>query len=283
MGHIMSNRTVDRMRSNVTASVVEREDVRPVPCPAIVLAGGRASPDFVRTTGISNRALIRLGNVTLLEIIVNALNDSSMVSDIYVVTSDTPPDGTIQIDPADSFVGNVLAGLDRCESAERAVIATSDMPFVHADAVRTFVTAATRLDTDLVYPITPVGICRASYPDLKRTALALREGVFTGGNMVVVRPAALQRIRGRILEAYDARKSPLRLAAMLGPGITAGVLLTLITRRGWLGLRRIETAASRLLRIDCRALVIDDPVLATDLDRPEDLEIILKMKREQAN
>ncbi|MDS7278886.1 hypothetical protein NXG15_29740, partial [Klebsiella pneumoniae] len=70
----------------------------------------------------------------------------------------------------------------------------------------------------LVWPVIPVEKCYARFPKVKRTALKLKEGALTGGNLMLVRPQTLLPLKTHIASAYAARKSPLRLASLLGGG-----------------------------------------------------------------
>ena len=67
---------------------------------------------------------------------------------------------------------------------------------------------------------------------LVRTALRLRDGEFTGGNLVLVRPRFLLTQNARIAAAYAARKSPVQLARLLGIG-TLGRVIVCTDLSGW--------------------------------------------------
>lgn len=245
--------------------------------PAVVLAGGSATPEFRSATGVAKRTLMEFRGRTLLQIVVDALRQSGAVTDVVVVGDVPTMDAVRHMPDSGDFVANLLAGLDRCLDSPYAVVTTSDMPFVRADVVASFVRAAAELGADLVYPIVPVHLCTAAHPGLRRTSLPLREGRFTGGNMALARPMALLRQRERIQSAYAARKSPIRLAAMLGAGVTLRVALSLALRRGLIGLEPLESAASRLMGSSARALIVNEPALATDIDRPEDVAYLRSM------
>lgn len=249
------------------------------PVPAVVLAGGTASPEFAAASGVSKRCLVRFRGRTLLEIVCEALRGSGLADPIFVVGDVPAPAYAAGLAEGGGFVENLFLGLEACGSAEHALVATSDMPFVTPDAVARFVEGARTLGADLVYPIVPVDACRTAYPGMRRTSLALVEGRFTGGNMVLIRRATFLRQRGYIEAAYAQRKRPLRLAMMLGPGVTLAVALSMATGRGFVRLARLERAASRLLRAEARALITRDASLAADVDRPGDLRALAELER----
>jgi hypothetical protein len=93
----------------------------------------------------------------------------------------------------------------------------------------------------------------------------------TGGNLVVARAAALRALLPWIDLATRDRKSPLRLAARLGPA----TLLALLAGRA--SLPKLEARVSRLVGLSLHALPSDDPVLACDVDRPDQLPATLSL------
>jgi len=239
--------------------------------PAIVMAGGSVSPEFAAASGVNKRCLLKHGERTLLETVVEALRGSSVVAPIFVVGDVSVPDGVEGIAEGDGFVANLFRGLDRCRDWAQVIVATSDMPFITPETVSRFAGEALAMNADLVYPIVPVDVCKRAYPTMHRTSLPLREGRFTGGNMVLLRPKAFLDQRQYIDSAYALRKKPLRLAMMLGPAITAAVAASVLTNSGLVRLATLEEAGSRLLHAQARALIMDDPAIATDIDRPEDI------------
>ena len=105
---------------------------------------------------------------------------------------------------------------------------------------------------------------------MKRTYLRLTNGMFTGGNLVLVRPDALLRQRDLVRRTYAARKQPLRLAAMLG----WGVLWRLLCRR--LSVADAAAAVSRLLGVRSQAVITEHAELGADVDHVSDLETMAR-------
>ncbi len=242
--------------------------------PAIVLAGGKASPEFAAAAGVEKRCLLRVRGKTLLEIVVDALRSSERVGRILVVGDLAVPEGLEKVAEGDTFVANLFRGLEWCRDEPYALVATSDMPFIRGETVSRLVERGEALQADFVYPIVPVDLCLQAYPTMHRTSLPLREGRFTGGNAVLLRPNVFLEQRSYIEQAYAQRKRPLRLAMMLGPGIALAVAVSLMTRRGLVRLPTLERAATKLLHAKARALIMSDPDIAADIDRPGDLEAL---------
>lgn len=244
---------------------------------AVVLAGGKNSPEMQTATGETNRALVRLGARTMLDYVVTALHESTPIGRIYVV-GDVPPDGRYQqIAPGETLMDNLLAGLQAAQAGGEttaALVATSDTPFLTPEAVDHFIQESRASGADLCYPIVPIALCRERFPQMKRTTLRLREGQFTGGNMMLLNPRVILTHQDLILRAYAARKKVLQLGRLLGWGLLLRVLLSQILSPSLLTLGRLESGVSRLLGgLPARAIITPYPEVGTDVDKPDDVEI----------
>ena len=244
----------------------------------MILAGGKAKPDMTALTGQTNRALAVVGGRTLLDCVTAALTEADNVGPLTVV-GDVPGDVRYtQIPDRGDFVANVAAGTDALPDADYLLFATSDLPFltgaITADFVRDGLARAAQTSADIIYPIVPVAECYARFPNVKRTSLRLREGVFTGGNLMLIRPSFLRERRAWIAESYAARKSVLKIARMLGPGAILRLAVSQKMAPNLLTLAWLENRVSRLIGATGRALICHAPELATDLDRPSDFAAV---------
>jgi hypothetical protein len=243
------------------------------PIPTVVLAGGRARPDLEAATGQSNRALVVVNGKPLLRHVVDAVQAAAF-GPITVVGSVPESADYRRLPDSGGFVENVFAGLSAHTEAPFVLIATSDLPFLTGEAIADFVRGAILCAEEsaagFVWPVVPVARCYARFPGIRRTALKIREGAFTGGNLALVRPKFLLAHRPRIAAAYAARKSPARLAWMLGLGTLGRLALSQKVAPGLLTIPLLEKKASRLMGGPIRAYISDYPEIATDLDRPSD-------------
>ncbi|MCD0157206.1 nucleotide-diphospho-sugar transferase, partial [Deinococcus sp. 6GRE01] len=117
------------------------------------------------------------------------------------------------------------------------------------------------------YPVVRREVCEAAYPGVKRTYARLRDGTFTGGNLFLLDPALIGQFLPRLREVLAARKAPLKLAGLIGPG----VLLRLVTGR--LSVAALEAKVSALLGVPARALITPHAAVGTDVDKDEDLTL----------
>ncbi len=238
---------------------------------AVVLAGGRNSEAMRAATGVDNRALARLGGRTMLAYVVEALQAARGIGRVFVVGEVPPGEGYQVLAPGETLLDNLLAGLSAAGQERHFLAVTSDIPFLTPEAVDDFTARAAATGADFCYPIIPLAVCREQYPQMRRTSLKVREGVFTGGNLLLLDPGVVREHQGEILGAYAARKRPLRLARMLGLALTLRTLLGQTVSPRFVSIPDLEAGVSRLLGCRAAAVVTQYAEIGTDVDSPEDV------------
>ena len=186
---------------------------------------------------MENRALVRLGERTMLEYVIAALRGASCIDRIFVVGDVPESNGYFSVPSPgrQRLVQNLFAALMAVQEVSRsaptkssgqpALVVTSDIPFLTASAVEDFVEQALASEADFCYPIIPIAVCLAKFPQMQRTTLKVQEGTFTGGNLMLLNPAVVTEHRETILRAYAARKRPLQLGGMLGWGLLTRIAM----------------------------------------------------------
>lgn len=249
--------------------------------PTVIMAGGKAKPEIIAATGVDNRALIEVNGVTMLSRVVGALKNAPSVGAITVVGDLPDSENYTHVRDHGGFVENLFAGVDASEKAEYILISTADIPYITGEVVEDFIQRGRELNADIVYPVVRVEDCYKRFPGMKRTAVSIREGKFTGGNLILARPEFLQSHRARIAQAYAARKTPLRLALMLGLGATCRAAVAIMMLPKVLSITQLEQAAGRMLGGVARAYVSPYPEIATDVDKVSDLEALKELTNDQ--
>ena len=249
-----------------------------VKIPAVVLAGGKAKPELAEAMGHDQRALFVYKGETLLSRVTGALEASGLISEITVI-GNVPGDPRYKSLPdTNDLVMNVFAGAETYRSSPSLLMITSDLPFIDGASVRKFVEAAEEranaTDAAVVYPFVPLSSCQRDYPEMRRTAIRIADGVVTGGNAMLLKPDFLLQRRNRIADAYAARKSPFKLAMMLGLGVLARLILSQKVSPNLLSQSYLEERVSKWLGATARGIQIDAPALAADFDRAEDLKFL---------
>ncbi len=237
---------------------------------ALILAGAPAGVEMSPDGGDISRAMLPIGGKTMLQWVVDALRGSPSVGRIVAVGR-VEADGLDRaVEPRDSLVANMKLGLETIGRCEAVLIVSADVPMLTSDAVEDFLADAGELDADMAYPIIRKADCEARHPDLRRTYLKTGDGMFTGGNIMLVRPDFVQRNWHAIEDAYAARKHVAQLARMIG----LGTLLRVLLGQAFPALLRVsalENAASRMLGGKVAAVISAYPEIGEDVDKPSDL------------
>jgi hypothetical protein len=116
---------------------------------------------------------------------------------------------------------------------------------------------------DVAYGIVPREDVVRAFPRVHKTFVRLKEGTFTGGSLVLLRPRAFHSARPWIERAIRARKRPWELARVFGLRVVVGLLT------GRLRIGELERRAQMLTGIRARAVLSHDPEIAIDVDQAE--------------
>ena len=240
------------------------------PVIAVVLGGGEDA--LARAAGVAAKALVPLAGKPMGAHVLEALRCSQQVG--YVVY--VGPNGGLErrydahVPAGDSLadslalgLGAALAHLPEGSEGARLLALTADIPWLTAQAVDTFATQSA--EVDLVYPVIPAAVSEAQFPAQQRTYVKVRDGRFTGGNMVLLTPAGVPPLLRFMDRLYRGRKNPLALAAIFGWDIVAKLLL------GRVSIAELEHRAANILGISVSAFISQDASLGADVDKPEHL------------
>jgi len=240
---------------------------------ALILAGAPAGVEMSPDDGNMSRAMLPIGGKTMIQWVVDALRGSPSVGRITAV-GHVQADGLDQVvEPCDTLVANIRRGLDAIGPCDAVLIVSADVPMLTSEAVEDFIARAQRVGADMAYPIIAKADCQARHPELRRTYLKTGDGVFTGGNIMLVRPDFIQRNWQAIENAYAARKHILQLARMIG----VGTLLRVVVGQVFpavLTISGLEKAASRMLGGKVAAVISAYPEIGEDVDKPSDLSAV---------
>ena len=212
---------------------------------AIVLAGGKEA--WAERFGVGSKALVPYRGRPMVEWVLEALYAAGL-SPVYV--GENPglvPAPALTLPDRGGLLENLEQALEHVEG--RVLVATGDIPHLTEEAVRFVLDKAP--EAALVYPIVPKEAVEARFPRTKRTYARLREGTFTGGNLLLLDKSLF--------------REALPLARLVGWDVLLKLLL------GRLSLAEVEARAQRILGVEARALVTPYPEVGVDVDREEDL------------
>lgn len=242
---------------------------------AVILAGGKA-PWLKELAGTDVRCLAEIKGKRLLDYIVEALRGSGRIDGIMLAVS---PEGAKQLEgKLPEGVGLCLSDTDlpsTCLSAAKALgklenprvlFICDDIPMVTGEAIRRFLEACDPYPNgDLHYPIIPKAVCEKTYPEAKRTYGTLKNGTFTGGNMMVVNSLVIPRGQIKAKEIFARRKAPWKLCSWLGWGF----IMKLLFRQ--LDIVACEKRVTELMEMESHCVVSADACIGMDVDKPDDL------------
>jgi molybdopterin-guanine dinucleotide biosynthesis protein A len=235
---------------------------------AVLLAGGDRGEALAAQIGVANKAHIPIGGRPMVYYVLSALRQSGVIAQIVHVgacpatlrelVDAVVPSGERMVDSVALGLGAALA-----QRPSRVLLATADIPWLTPQVVSDFVTQSP--EADLVYPIIPAAVAEAQFPNQKRTYARIKEGRFTGGNLVLLRSSFAPRLIPLLDTLYRARKNPLALARLFGLDVIAELLL------GRVALSKLEVRAGRILGGTVRAFESRDASLGADIDKLEHL------------
>lgn len=217
------------------------------------------------------RALAEIHGKPMLQYVIEGLRSARSVSRVVVVGSEAlraVPGVDELIPDTGSMTGNLGAGLQAFGAAEYVLVSTTDIPMVTGEAIDDYIARGRATDAAVCYCAIPRADNERVYPGMRRTYVTVRDGVFTGGNVVLLKPEVYPKLERVLDTLYRARKNPLKLAALIGPGI----LFRLVLKRLWV--RQAEARALQLVGAPIRLVISPYPQLGADVDKPDDLEAV---------
>lgn len=228
----------------------------------IILSGGACPDELALATGERRKGEILIAGHSLLD---RAVRAAAPLGPVVTVGGAHPL--ADQEAPAGGSLSESLAnGWAACRE-DRALILTADLPDIREEDLREFLRVAPE-DADIAYSVVEAKLCEEARPGIRRTALKLRGERLTGGNAALMTRAAWAKVAPLMEKAYRRRKSPLGLAALAGLPVilkvAGAVALPGVTPR-----EDLERALSRRLGLTARAVRLDNPGLANDLDSVE--------------
>ena len=106
----------------------------------------------------------------------------------------------IAVDEGSSIVENLQRGLKAFQTIKNCLLAESDAAFLPPAAVNHFLAACRPYEAAVYYPIVRREDNDRCFPGVKRTYVKLADGEFTGGNLFLINPAALEKVMPRLEE-----------------------------------------------------------------------------------
>lgn len=241
---------------------------------AVVLAGAGNDGPLRETSELGHEALIEIGGRAMVSYVVEALAQSTYVDRIVVVGPRSEltkilSNGRVEsVQSGEKMLDNIRIGLRALSSGRKVLLVTSDIPLLTTEALNDFLARCEQRVADIYYPIVDKVMNEARFPGVSRTYVRLREGTFTGGNLVLLDPAIVDRCDRIIEQAVQMRKKPIQLSRLLGFRFIVKLIMQRLT------LPEIEDRVGRILGFRGVAIVSPYPEIGIDVDKPSDLALV---------
>lgn len=249
--------------------------LEPIDC--VLLAGGVPRPGeplYGETAG-APKALLDVAGRPLAQWVLDALAEARGIGRVVLVG---PPelsglhyDGRLErVASAGSLIDNLYAGIERLleldPAVERAAYCWSDIPLVSGAMLDLFLAGAVGW-VDVEAGLVARGELEGRFPEVEEKWLGFREGAFIAADFGVFRPRMAAALRPQLEALAPRRKSAIRQAWQVGPGLLLTYLLGRLTLRG------LEERLERRYAIRARIQRVTDPELGLDVDGPVNLGI----------
>ncbi len=247
----------------------------------LIIAGGTVGPDdplYPYTQG-KPKALIDMGGRSMLERVVDALQNSSYVEDILVVGIDPQIGAGLSFTRPVEFlpdqggmVSNMLGGVSwfikNRPGAEVVLGCSADIPTITGQVVDEFIETCRPWDKGVYYNFVTRTRLEGRFPNSRRTYSRYGDIEAAGGDMVIARPDVAERNRPLLESVTAARKKPWRVAGVVGLRMLIKFLLHRLT------IADVETTASRILGAPVKIILDGPPELAMDADKPFQVDML---------
>ncbi|MEZ4589907.1 MAG: nucleotidyltransferase family protein [Chloroflexota bacterium] len=245
----------------------------------VVLAGGLPQPGdpLYELTQGKSKALIDMNGRTMLERVVDALQDSQSIGEIVVVGLGSDLGMTFHkpvyhTPDYGSLFKNALGGIAKMRElhpeTDLMLICSADIPTITPQIVDEFIQGCEPFDKGMVYNFVDKATLEARFPHSNRTYVKLKDALIAGGDMTLIQADLSDTNRDVWLALTNARKHAWQLARVVG----FGFLLKLVFRQ--LSLADIEAAAFRITGRPCQVLLNPHAEIAMDADKPEQVALL---------
>jgi GTP:adenosylcobinamide-phosphate guanylyltransferase len=255
----------------------------------IIAAGGTIAPGdplFDYTNG-KPKSLLKIGDRTMLEYVISAVQGVTGISNMVVVgidENDVPPalrsagSQLAFLPDSGGLVQNIKTAIDyldqRQSDPQPLLVTTADIPLLTSDVLERFIDSCRPFDRLAYYNLVSRETLERAFPNSQRTFVKLKGVQVAGGDLALAHPRIIHT-NPELWEAmYNARKHAWRLARLVGP-LT---ILKLLTRQ--MSIAEIESKASRLIGEPVRILNSPYAELAMDVDKPQQVELVRRLLEE---
>ncbi|MBN2043527.1 MAG: NTP transferase domain-containing protein [Anaerolineales bacterium] len=248
----------------------------------VVLAGGELKSEdplfgLVPPGAPPSKAYLSLAGKPMLQWVLDALGDSNMISGVIVVGQPENADfksakPISYIEDQGGLIENALAGIrysaEQKPGEKYTLLASGDIPLLTPEMVDWVVENGLQSRADLVYHVITDKVMEERFPGANRTFISLKGIRVCGGDLNLISHRLVEQNNYIWEELAARRKSPIRQAALLGPGILLGLMLRILSLE-----QGVELVSKRLGLVG-KAVESPYAELGMDIDKPGQYELV---------
>ncbi len=248
---------------------------------AIVMAGGKTGPKdpLNPLTKLGYKTMLDVCGRPMVQWVLDALVDSGQVNQILVVG--LPIEIQLdcsrplhRLDDRGDLVSNVQAGAEYLIKTNpkeaQALTISADVPGLTPEMVCWLIDRVKESDHDIYFNVIERPVMEKRYPNSKRTYLKLKDAEVCGGDANAINKASALSNNPFYQRLHQARKNPVKQAAIVGFDLLALLLLRQLT------LVETERRVSNRLGIRGRAILCPYAEIGMDVDKPFQYELMVK-------
>ncbi|KUG05195.1 hypothetical protein ASZ90_017381 [hydrocarbon metagenome] len=247
---------------------------------AVILAGGRICDELRALAPYDNEAFISIAGQPMLLYVYRALRKSDYVKRIVIsgpqqeLQKITPDDEHLYFaaggENAIESLTNAVELLKRDGISENILVMPTDIPFITRAAIDDFIEQTERTEGDFFYALTRKEVNEEKFPGVSRTYVQLKDGVFTGGNLFLLRSDMVEKALDMAVELVMRRKNPLAMGRLFGLRMVCSYMLKKLS------IDMVEKRFYEVMQIKGKGIISDYAEVGVDVDKPSDLELAKK-------
>jgi len=246
--------------------------------PSVILVAGGEPPaeKFGEGHQLPNKAFLDINGRPMIEYVLDAMGNSSYVDKIILIGPyeelgrfSSKVDRIIE--DSGSLMGNIRAGVRSLPEDTLAVISTADIPLITSQIVDDFIERSIEKKAEICYPIIKKEYFEEKYPGMKRTYVRIKEGVYVGGNMMLINTSLIDKFADIVEKTIKYRKSMWHLAGLVGLRCLLKFLIKTLT------IADVERRVSSIFGCEAAAIDMPYPEIGVDVDKPTDLRYVRRI------
>lgn len=249
---------------------------------AVILGGAENSGALKKSADARYEAQIEITGRPMIDFVVAALEKLECIDRVVVVAAEEVAARLKGnkiwkvVPPGPDMVESLHRALSYLRRGEHVLVLTSDIPLITAEALRDFLQQCRKREADIYYSLVPRQVIEERFKGVQRTYVRLKDGTFTGGNVVLLNPDAVLAYSDYLRQAVQLRKHPLKLCRLLG------IKFFLKFLGGRLTVSEIEVRVEELIKLKGAGIVSLHPEIGIDVDKPSDLQFARAILEQRA-